>query len=108
MCSSFSKCLYDSVFRGQFWFFICCLVSELINHLQVQHCELGLKNSNYNADLVLQESGVSIGTNFTQVEGRILQEPKLRVGNGEDFQPYNRRWNFNNRFDRLCLFSSVD
>ncbi|KAL0857372.1 hypothetical protein Bca101_062526 [Brassica carinata] len=64
----------------------------------VQHCELGLKNSNYNADLVLQESGVSIGTNFTQVEGRILQEPKLRVGNGEDFQPYNRRWNFNNRW----------
>ncbi|KAL0875862.1 hypothetical protein Bca101_025567 [Brassica carinata] len=57
----------------------------------------GLKNSNYNADLVLQESGVSIGTNFTQVEGRILQAPKLRVGNGEDFQPRNGRWNFNNK-----------
>ncbi|CAH8362423.1 unnamed protein product [Eruca vesicaria subsp. sativa] len=57
----------------------------------------GLKNSNYNADLVLQESGVSIGSNFTQVEGRILQAPKLRVGNGEDFQPRNGRWNFNNK-----------
>ncbi|KAL0719304.1 hypothetical protein Bca4012_068628 [Brassica carinata] len=42
-------------------------------------CQCGLKNSNYNADLVLQESGVSIGTNFTQVEGRILQEPKKLV-----------------------------
>ncbi|KAJ0238727.1 Protein argonaute 9 [Hirschfeldia incana] len=57
----------------------------------------GLKNSNYNADLVLQESGVSIGTNFTQVEGRILPAPKLKVGNGEDFQPRNGRWNFNNK-----------
>ncbi|CAH2072228.1 unnamed protein product [Thlaspi arvense] len=57
----------------------------------------GLKNSNYNADLVLQESGVSIGSNFTQVEGRILPAPKLKVGNGEDFFPRNGRWNFNNK-----------
>ena len=37
----------------------------------------GLKKSNYNADLVLQESGVSIGSNFTQVEGRILPAPRV-------------------------------
>ncbi|KAG2313363.1 hypothetical protein Bca4012_027928 [Brassica carinata] len=92
-------------------------------YIPIKHCELvslqrytksltnpqsptvGLKNSNYNADLGLQESGVSIGTNFTQVEGRILQAPKLRVGNGEDFQPCNGRWNFNNKLDRL-FFSS--
>ncbi|KAL0878092.1 hypothetical protein Bca101_027798 [Brassica carinata] len=48
-------------------------------YIPIKHCELGLKNSNYNADLGLQESGVSIGTNFTQVEGRILQAPKVTL-----------------------------
>ncbi|KAL0887396.1 hypothetical protein Bca101_011379 [Brassica carinata] len=57
----------------------------------------GLKMSNYNADLVLQESGVSIGSNFIQVEGRVLPAPRLRMGNGENFQPRNGRWNFNNK-----------
>ncbi|CAA7061156.1 unnamed protein product [Microthlaspi erraticum] len=57
----------------------------------------GLKNSNYGADPVLQESGVTIGSDFTQVEGRILPAPKLKVGNGEDFFPRNGRWNFNNK-----------
>ncbi|KAJ4883600.1 Protein argonaute 9 [Raphanus sativus] len=55
----------------------------------------GLKNSNYNADLVLQETGVSIGSSFIQVEGRVLPAPRLRMGNGEEFQPRNGRWNFN-------------
>ncbi|XP_048599034.1 protein argonaute 9-like [Brassica napus] len=55
----------------------------------------GLKKSNYNADLVLQESGVSIGSSFTQVEGRVLPAPRLKVGNGEEFQPRDGRWNFN-------------
>nr|QNU10184.1 argonaute 9 [Arabidopsis halleri] len=54
----------------------------------------GLKDSNYNADPVLQDSGVSIITNFTQVEGRILPTPKVKVGNGQDFTPNNGRWNF--------------
>ncbi|KAJ0266519.1 Protein argonaute 9 [Hirschfeldia incana] len=57
----------------------------------------GLKKSNYNADLVLQESGVSIGSTFTQVEGRILPAPRLTVGNGKEFQPRNGRWNFNDK-----------
>ncbi|CAN7033672.1 unnamed protein product [Brassica oleracea var. botrytis] len=55
----------------------------------------GLKKSNYNADLVLQVCGVSIGSNFTQVEGRVLPTPRLKVGNGEEFQPRDGRWNFN-------------
>ncbi|CAN6863478.1 unnamed protein product [Brassica oleracea] len=55
----------------------------------------GLKKSNYNADLVLQDCGVSIGSNFTQVEGRVLPTPRLKVGNGEEFQPRDGRWNFN-------------
>ncbi|CAH8383280.1 unnamed protein product [Eruca vesicaria subsp. sativa] len=57
----------------------------------------GLKKSNYNADLMLQESGVSIGSNFTQVDGRVLPAPLLRVGNGQEFQPSKGRWNFNHK-----------
>ncbi|KAJ0266517.1 Argonaute [Hirschfeldia incana] len=38
-----------------------------------------LKKSNYNADLLLQESGVSIGSNFIQVEGRVLPAPRKFV-----------------------------
>ncbi|KAG2274435.1 hypothetical protein Bca52824_056990 [Brassica carinata] len=56
-----------------------------------------MKKSNYNADLVLQESGVSIGSSFIQVEGRVLPAPRLRIGNGEEFQPRNGRWNFNKK-----------
>ena len=36
-----------------------------------------MKKSNYNADLVLQESGVSIGSSFIQVEGRVLPAPRV-------------------------------
>ncbi|CAA7389080.1 unnamed protein product [Spirodela intermedia] len=56
-----------------------------------------LKNSHYDADRMLKACGVCIGTDFMQVEGRVLQAPKLRVGNGQDLMPYNGRWNFNNR-----------
>lgn len=56
-----------------------------------------LKYSNYDTDSMLQACGISINTNFTQVDGRVLQAPKLKVGNGEDFFPRNGRWNFNNK-----------
>ncbi|XP_059653733.1 protein argonaute 4A-like isoform X2 [Cornus florida] len=56
-----------------------------------------LKSSNYDADPLLGSSGISIGTQFTQVEGRVLSIPKLKVGNGEDIFPRNGRWNFNNK-----------
>eukprot|EP00262_Sarcandra_glabra_P005111 TRINITY_DN16421_c0_g1_i1.p1 TRINITY_DN16421_c0_g1~~TRINITY_DN16421_c0_g1_i1.p1 ORF type:complete len:914 (+),score=151.93 TRINITY_DN16421_c0_g1_i1:78-2819(+) len=56
-----------------------------------------LKTNNYDADPMLQACGVSINTHFTEVQGRILQAPKLKVGNGEDFAPRNGRWNFNNK-----------
>nr|ACZ04920.1 argonaute 4-like protein [Pelargonium x hortorum] len=56
-----------------------------------------LKTSNYDAERMLRSSGISISSNFTQVEGRVLQAPKLKVGNGEDFFPRNGRWNFNNK-----------
>ncbi|KAM1124608.1 hypothetical protein ACFX11_040190 [Malus domestica] len=56
-----------------------------------------LRTSNYDADLMLRSSGVSIGVDFVNVEGRVLPAPKLKVGNGEDFFPRNGRWNFNNK-----------
>ncbi|KAM7473009.1 hypothetical protein LguiA_011192 [Lonicera macranthoides] len=56
-----------------------------------------LKRSNYDADPLVGSSGISIGTQFTQVEGRVLSSPRLKVGNGEDFFPRNGRWNFNNK-----------
>ncbi|KAA8514775.1 hypothetical protein F0562_017954 [Nyssa sinensis] len=56
-----------------------------------------LKRSNYAADRLLVSSGISISTSFTQVEGRVLSAPRLKVGNGEDFFPRNGRWNFNNK-----------
>ncbi|XVF05656.1 hypothetical protein REPUB_Repub05bG0191400 [Reevesia pubescens] len=56
-----------------------------------------LQSSNYGAEPMLRSCGVSIISNFTQVEGRILPAPRLKVGNGEDFFPRNGRWNFNNK-----------
>ncbi|XVF20204.1 hypothetical protein REPUB_Repub11eG0177800 [Reevesia pubescens] len=56
-----------------------------------------LRNSNYAAEPMLRSCGVSISSNFTQVDGRVLPAPRLRVGNGEDFFPRNGRWNFNNK-----------
>ncbi|KAL6976557.1 Protein argonaute-4, variant 2 [Sarracenia purpurea var. burkii] len=56
-----------------------------------------LKINNYDAEPMLRSCGISISTNFTQVEGRVLPAPRLKVGNGEDFFPRNGRWNFNNK-----------
>ncbi|KAI3917030.1 hypothetical protein MKX01_003479 [Papaver californicum] len=56
-----------------------------------------LKISNYDNDPMLKSSGVTISSQFTQIEGRVLMAPKLKVGNGEDFCPRNGRWNFNNK-----------
>ncbi|KAK9280647.1 hypothetical protein L1049_014343 [Liquidambar formosana] len=56
-----------------------------------------LKSSNYDAEPMLRSCGISINTSFTQVEGRVLSAPRLKVGNGEDFFPRNGRWNFNNK-----------
>lgn len=56
-----------------------------------------LKSSKYDAEPMLRSCGISISPSFTQVEGRVLSAPKLKVGNGEDFFPRNGRWNFNNK-----------
>ncbi|XP_043809276.1 protein argonaute 4 isoform X2 [Manihot esculenta] len=56
-----------------------------------------LKSSKYDAEPMLRSCGISISTNFADIEGRVLPAPRLKVGNGEDFFPRNGRWNFNNK-----------
>ncbi|KAK1433730.1 hypothetical protein QVD17_10645 [Tagetes erecta] len=56
-----------------------------------------LKQSNYSADPVINSTGITISTTFTQVEGWILDPPKLKFGNGGDLLPRGGRWNFNNK-----------
>ncbi|KMZ57729.1 Protein argonaute 4A [Zostera marina] len=57
----------------------------------------GLRNNNYASDPLLKSCGISISNQFTQVDGRVLSPPKLKIGNGDDFIPRNGRWNFNNK-----------
>ncbi|XP_049343049.1 protein argonaute 4-like [Solanum verrucosum] len=56
-----------------------------------------LKINNYDAEPLLRSCDVSINSNFTQVEGRVLPAPKLKAGNGVDIFARNGRWNFNNK-----------
>lgn len=56
-----------------------------------------LMTSNYKADPLLGSAGISISEQFTQVEGRVLPAPKLRVGDNQDLFPRNGRWNFNQK-----------
>ncbi|KAJ4830357.1 Protein argonaute 16 [Turnera subulata] len=51
----------------------------------------------YDDDPVLSSCGISIGRQLMQVDGRVLETPKLKVGNSEDCIPRNGRWNFNNK-----------
>ncbi|KAM0058620.1 putative post-transcriptional gene silencing PAZ-Argonaute family [Helianthus debilis subsp. tardiflorus] len=53
--------------------------------------------NDYGTEPLLKSCGISISNGFTQVEGRVLQAPRLKVGNGEGFFPRNGRWNFNNK-----------
>ncbi|KAK6144115.1 hypothetical protein DH2020_020935 [Rehmannia glutinosa] len=65
-----------------------------------------LKINNYDAEPMLRSCGISINNNFTQVEGRVLPTPKLKVGNGEDLFARNGRWNFNNK--RVANASKIE
>ncbi|KAL9241081.1 hypothetical protein vseg_015231 [Gypsophila vaccaria] len=56
-----------------------------------------LKVSNYDAEPMLRSCGITINSNFTPIDGRVLSAPKLKAGNGDDFFPRNGRWNFNNK-----------
>lgn len=65
-----------------------------------------LKYNNYDADPMLRACGISINTQFTPVDGRVLPAPKLKVGNGDIFLPMKGRWNFNNK--KLIEPTTVD
>ncbi|KAI6672750.1 hypothetical protein NL676_000656 [Syzygium grande] len=56
-----------------------------------------LRKYRYDEDPVLAECGISLEKQLTQVEGRVLESPKLKVGNGYDCIPRNGRWNYNQR-----------
>ncbi|PIN22149.1 Translation initiation factor 2C (eIF-2C) [Handroanthus impetiginosus] len=56
-----------------------------------------VKNYRYDEDPLLVACGISIEKQLTQVDGRILETPKLKVGNDEDCLPNRGRWNFNNK-----------
>ncbi|KAF5203307.1 argonaute [Thalictrum thalictroides] len=51
----------------------------------------------YDDDPMLKACGISIEKQLTAVEGRVLNAPKLEVGNSEDCIPRNGRWNFNQK-----------
>ena len=48
-----------------------------------------LQSSNFGAEPMLRLCGVSISSNFSQVEGRVLPTPRLKVSNGKDLFPWN-------------------
>ncbi|XP_022930861.1 protein argonaute 16-like [Cucurbita moschata] len=56
-----------------------------------------LKSYRYDEDPVLAQCGLKIDKQLTQVEGRVLESPKLKVGRSDDCIPRNGRWNFNNK-----------
>ncbi|CAI9271843.1 unnamed protein product [Lactuca saligna] len=56
-----------------------------------------LNQNNYGADPLINATGITISTTFTQVEGRVLEPPKLKFGRGGDMVPRGGRWNFNNK-----------
>ncbi|XP_051134343.1 protein argonaute 4-like [Andrographis paniculata] len=56
-----------------------------------------LKINDYASVPMLRSCGISISNSFTQVDGRVLPPPKLKVANGDDLFVRNGRWNFNNK-----------
>nr|XP_043632802.1 protein argonaute 4A-like [Erigeron canadensis] len=56
-----------------------------------------LGKSNYHADPLINSTGITISTTITEVEGRVLEPPKLKSGRGGDLFPHGGRWNFKNK-----------
>ncbi|CAA0816047.1 Protein argonaute 6 [Striga hermonthica] len=64
---------------------------------RIQVVTNAVKNYNYEEVPLLAICGVSIEKQLTQIDARVLEPPKLKVGNSEDCVPRNGRWNFNNK-----------
>ncbi|XP_057954580.1 protein argonaute 16 isoform X2 [Malania oleifera] len=56
-----------------------------------------MRNYRYEEDPLLAACGISIDKQLTQVDGRVLDAPKLKIGKSEDCIPRNGRWNFKNK-----------
>ncbi|XP_057431156.1 protein argonaute 16 isoform X2 [Lotus japonicus] len=56
-----------------------------------------VEDYHYDDDPVLAACGISIDKQLTQVEARVLETPKLKVGKNDDCIPQNGRWNFNKK-----------
>ncbi|KAK3005861.1 hypothetical protein RJ639_015846 [Escallonia herrerae] len=56
-----------------------------------------MRSYRYDEEPLLAACGISIGKQLTQVDGRVLEAPKLKVGNSKDCIPRNGKWNFNNK-----------
>ncbi|XP_012571791.1 protein argonaute 16-like [Cicer arietinum] len=66
-------------------------------HERIKILTNAIGNSCYDDDAVLAACGISVNKQFTPVEGRVLETPKLKVGKNEDCFPNNGRWNFNKK-----------
>ncbi|KAA8526554.1 hypothetical protein F0562_008243 [Nyssa sinensis] len=76
---------------------IVCPLSFLFFNLSTHLVWQALRNYCYDDDPLLAACGISIEKQLTQVDGRVLDAPKLKVGKSEDCFPRNGRWNFNNK-----------
>ncbi|MFS7988048.1 hypothetical protein Hanom_Chr11g01029941 [Helianthus anomalus] len=56
-----------------------------------------LKRSNNADDPLINSTGITTNTVCTQVEGRVLEPPKLSVGNCGVMLPRGGYWSFNNK-----------
>ncbi|CAN1220050.1 Protein argonaute 16 [Linum perenne] len=60
-------------------------------------CLNAMNKYRYDEDPLLTQCGISIAKVLTPINGRVLETPKLKVGNDMDCIPNNGRWNFNNK-----------
>nr|XP_010943243.1 protein argonaute 16 [Elaeis guineensis]XP_029116515.1 protein argonaute 16 [Elaeis guineensis] len=56
-----------------------------------------VQTNRYEEDVLLSSCGIHIERKLTQLDGRVLPAPTLKVGNAEDCVPRNGRWNFNSK-----------
>ncbi|GMI73300.1 ARGONAUTE 6 [Hibiscus trionum] len=64
---------------------------------RIQTLTDALRSNKFNENPVFIECGISISRELTEVDGRILEAPRLKVGNHEVCIPRNGRWNFKNK-----------
>ncbi|XP_049822129.1 protein argonaute-2-like isoform X2 [Aethina tumida] len=63
----------------------------------------GVKLANYDSDPVVKEFGFSVGSNFEQLEGRVLDSPRLAYNDNKEVQVAKGVW----RADNMKFFIPV-